>query len=110
MSLTYALLLKVCWGDHDHDVEEDVWVFLEKQVYLLLDCFFKLLSVAIRNAVPLLGFAIVTIVNRWQHEIFVMPAESRVFHSHIEPGNVNARDVVLPRKLHQRIVRMWQII
>ena len=84
------MLLQVGWRNHNHNVEKDVWVFLEKQVDLLLDYLLEFLSVAIRDAVPLLWLSIVTIINRGEHEVFVMPAECRILHADVEPGDVDA--------------------
>ena len=58
------MLLKVGWRNHNHNIKKDVWVFLEKQVNLLLDYLLELLSVAIRDAIPLLRLSIMTIINR----------------------------------------------
>ena len=107
---TYALLLEVGGRDHDHDVQQDVWVFLEQEVHLLLDHFLELLSVTVRDAVPLLGLSPVGVVNGGEHEVLVVPAEGRVLHTNVEPGNVDPRDVVRPGELHQRVAGVREVV
>lgn len=57
-----SILGKVCGRNHGNDVQQNVWVFLENEAELLLDCLFKLLPVVIRHTVPLLGLAPVAVV------------------------------------------------
>ena len=49
----------------------------------------------------MLGLAPVRVINRVEHEVFVMPTEGGVAHADIEPGDVDAGDVMAPGELHQ---------
>ena len=84
----YTLLKKVGWRYHDDNVQQDIGIFFEKQVYFLFNHLLKLFPIALRDAIPLFRFTIVTIVERWKHKIFVVPAKGRVFHTDVEPGDV----------------------
>lgn len=54
-------------GDHRDDVQQNVWVFLEDEAELLLDCFFELLPVLVGNAVPHLRLTPMAVVDRVKH-------------------------------------------
>ena len=66
---------EVCGRDHGDDVQQNVWVFLENEAELLLDCLFELLPVVVGHTVPHLGLAPVAVVDGVKHKVFVMPAE-----------------------------------
>ena len=104
------LLLEIGWRHHRYDVKKDVWVFLEKQSTFLLDSSLKLLSIVLRHAIPLLRLAPMCVIYRVEHQVFIMPAESRVAHANVEPGNVDARYVVAAWELHQRVERLWEVV
>ena len=39
-----------------------------------------------------------------------MPAEGRVLHTDVEPRNIDARDVMGPRELHQRVAGVRKVV
>jgi len=45
----------------------------------------------------------VRIVNRVEHQVLVVPAESCKTHADVQPGQVDAVNVCLPRELHQTV-------
>ena len=51
-----------------------------------------------------------TVVDRVQHQVLVVPAERRVLHAHVQPRDVNAADVVDARELHQRVKLLRQVV
>lgn len=104
------MLLQIGWGHHSHDIQQYVGVFLEENRCLLLDSFLEFLAVSLWHTVPLLWRAPVRIVDREEHEVLVVPAERGVTHANVEPRDVDARNVMSPRELHQRVYGSWQII
>ena len=50
------------------------------------------------------------VVNREQHQVFIVPAEGGILHTYVEPGNIYATNVLLSWKLHQTVERAGQII
>lgn len=90
-------------GDHRDNVQQNVWVFLKDEAKLLLDCFFELFPVLVGNTVPHLRLTPMAVVDRVKHKVFVVPTESRILHSDVQPRNVDPTDVVLAGELHQRV-------
>lgn len=43
------------------------------------------------------------IVDRVEHQVFVVPAEGSVFHAYVQPWQVYAINVLAPRELHQTV-------
>lgn len=95
---------------HGYHVVQQIRVFVQQPGQLLLAHPFELGEVLVRHAVPLLGGAPVVIVNRVEHQVFIVPAKSSVPHADIKPGQVNAVDVVLARKLHQAVGSGGQVV
>jgi hypothetical protein len=106
----HSALSKVGWRDHGHDVHQNVRVLLEDHTKFLFDCLLELFAVRIRDAVPHLWLSPVAVIDGAQHQVFVMPAESGVLHADVEPRYVDAADVVLARKLHQRVGLIRQVV
>lgn len=106
----YTVLNEVRWRNHCDHVVQDVWVFFDKASQLLLAYFLKFLKVFFRHAVPLLWLSTVTVVDREEHQVFVVPAKSSVFHSYVEPRHIYTTNVMFSRKLHQTVGCIWQVV
>ena len=72
----HLLLMQVPWVDHRIDIEQYIGVLFEEQEIFLFCCFLEPLSVILWDPVPELGLPPVVIVNRIEHKIFIVPAES----------------------------------
>ena len=69
----------------------------------MLASLLEFLHVALGNTVPLLRSAPMCIVNRVEHQVLIMPTESRIPHPNIQPWQVNSINVCLPWELHQAV-------
>jgi len=49
-------------------------------------------------------------INRREHEIFVMPAESGVFHTNIDPWYINTRHTLDRLELKHGILLLLEVI
>ena len=69
----------------------------------------KLFSLTLRNSIPKLWLSPMTVINWWKHKIFKMPTKCWVFHSNIDPGNINSRHVIYTFKLEQWVLLILKI-
>jgi len=62
------------------------------------------------NSIPKLRLAPMAEINRWKHKIFVMPAESRVFHTDIDPRYVNTGHTFNSLELKHGILLVLEVV
>ena len=89
---------------------QDVRILANQARQFLFASFFELFQVFLRDTVPELWLTPVTVVDRKEHQVLVVPAKSGIFHPNIHPRDIYTTNVLFPGELHQTVERVWQIV